>query len=292
MCKFKSAIVVRDDASKGGFRLLMSPWTESHEDLVTYCKLKDNDAFRINFARVEFSPSSMDKAHLVDEYKLRLDEDRAPDWWSDEIRDGVAAKMRDYIKSIIVTGNVGLLMGGQFILAPGAKVEASRAVVIAAMCGTSSVGTMSGTSSVGTMSGTSSVGKMLDTSSVGEMLDTSSVGMMRDTSSVGKMYGTSSVREMYGTSSVREMCGTSSVGTMSGTSSVREMCGTSSVGTMSGTSSVREMWDTSSVGMMLDTSSVGMMLDASKSPRDPRNLASPAPAKQKAKKPAKKSKSK
>jgi hypothetical protein len=133
MCQFKSAIVLKDESVKGGFRLLMSPWTESHSELCTIFKLKDGA--RLNFARVEFSPPSMDTAYLPETYKLKIDEERTPEWFSDEIKENVAAKMRDYIKSIIVAGDVELLVGGQFIIAPTAKIECAHSMVISAMCG-------------------------------------------------------------------------------------------------------------------------------------------------------------
>ena len=60
MCNFKSAIVIKDESSKGGFRLIMSPWTESHSDLITMHKL--NDGKMLHFARVEYSPDTMDNA--------------------------------------------------------------------------------------------------------------------------------------------------------------------------------------------------------------------------------------
>ena len=133
MCNFKSAIVLQDESAKGGFRLLLSPWTESHSDLCKIFKLKDGA--RLNFARVEFSPPSMDVAHLVDGYRLKIDEERTPDWFTDEMREAVTLKLTDYVKSIIVTGDVELLIGGQFIIAPGAKVECAHGMVINAICG-------------------------------------------------------------------------------------------------------------------------------------------------------------
>ena len=133
MCKFKSAIVVDDEREKGGFRLLMSPWTESHSELVTIFKLRDDGKLR--FARVEFSPETMDKAHLVETYTLRIDEERTPEWFTDDMKETVAAKLRAYVSSIIVTGDVALLIGGQFIIAPGAKVESAHSMVINAICG-------------------------------------------------------------------------------------------------------------------------------------------------------------
>jgi hypothetical protein len=133
MCQFKSAIVLKDESLKGGFRLLLSPWTESHSDLIILHKLRDNG--RLSFARVEFSPPSMDQAHMVETYMLRLDEERTPDWFSEKMRESVTVRMADYIKSCIVSGPAELLMGGQFIVAHGATVERADGMVISAICG-------------------------------------------------------------------------------------------------------------------------------------------------------------
>jgi hypothetical protein len=133
MCQFKSAIVLRDKTAKGGFKLLLSPWTESHSELIIIHKLRDDG--RLRFARVEFSPPSMDSAHLIEGYKLKIDEERTPEWFNSEMKDAVADKLRTYVKGMIVTGDVQLLIGGQFIVAPGAKIECAHSMVINAVCG-------------------------------------------------------------------------------------------------------------------------------------------------------------
>ena len=135
MCQFKSAIVVKDAKEKGGFRLLLSPWTESHSELCQIFKLNDTAKARLYFARVEFSPKTMDMAHLLNTYRLRIDEERTPDWFDEEMKGAVTAKLSTYVKSMIVDGDVDLLIGGQFIIAPGAKVACAKAMVINAICG-------------------------------------------------------------------------------------------------------------------------------------------------------------
>jgi hypothetical protein len=124
---------LKDLKEKGGFKLLMSPWTESHSELEIMFKLRDGS--RLNWAKVEYSPNEMKNAHLVEKYKLTIDEERIPDWFDDEMKEKVQAKMQSYIESIIVTGDVQLLIGGQFIIAPGAKVECAKAMVINVICG-------------------------------------------------------------------------------------------------------------------------------------------------------------
>ena len=135
MCNFKSAIVVKDAKEKGGFRLLLSPWTESHSELCQIFKLNDTAKAKLYFARVEYSPPSMDRAHLIDGYKLRIDEERTPEWLDEEMKERVTVKLRAYVKNMIVDGDVDLLIGGQFIIAPGARVSCAKAMVINAICG-------------------------------------------------------------------------------------------------------------------------------------------------------------
>src|ERR1035437_10229884 len=133
MCQFKSAICVKDGREKGGFKLLMSPWTESHSELVTLFKL--NDGKMLHFARVEFTPKELSEAYKPETYSLKIDEERTPEWFTGEMKEKVSDKMRSYIKSIIVSGDVELLVGGQFIIAPGAKIGKADCMVINVLCG-------------------------------------------------------------------------------------------------------------------------------------------------------------
>jgi len=124
---FKSGIVLQDESKKGGYRLLMSPWTESHSELETIFKLRDT---KQNLAKVEFSPKDLAEAHLVETYALKIDEERTPEWFTDEMKEAVTAEMTGYVNRMIVTGDVCLLIGGQFIIAQGATVESAHSMVI------------------------------------------------------------------------------------------------------------------------------------------------------------------
>ena len=132
MCTYKSAIVLHDEKCKGGFRVLLSPWTESHSELITIHQLKDK-FHRLSFARVEFSPDKLENAHLVGKYKLRLDEERMPEWWSDDVREGVTEHLSSYVKSIIVNDERELLIGGQFILGPRARINTIKEAIVNVM---------------------------------------------------------------------------------------------------------------------------------------------------------------
>ena len=111
----------------------MSPWTESHSELVQLFNIREGA--RLNFARVEFTPKTLEEAYLPETYTLQIDEERKPEWFTDEMKVKVSDKMRAYIKSIVVSGDVSLLVGGQFVIAPSAKIECAHTMLINVMCG-------------------------------------------------------------------------------------------------------------------------------------------------------------
>lgn len=154
MCQFKSAIIIKPSQQYPKGRLVHNPWTDSHEDLVRIFKLRDE---RDNIARVEFTPPTLEDWTVPDNYVLRIDELRTPDWLTDEIQETHVKTLRDIIRSMIVSGDADLLCGCVYIIASGAKVVCIKNALVKVMLGTSSVGTMRDTSSVGTMLGTSSV---------------------------------------------------------------------------------------------------------------------------------------
>jgi len=134
MGEFKSAIVAKDESVKDEFRIYMSPYTELHEDICEMFHLRDTRLE--NLVRVEFSPLSMDRAHLIDEYTFKIDADRTPSWFIAEIQEKVSTRLRDYVKSTIVTEKVVMLGGGQYIIAPGATIDSIiSGTIINAMCG-------------------------------------------------------------------------------------------------------------------------------------------------------------
>ena len=127
MCEFKSAIITRTG------KLYHSPWTDSHEELITIFDLRDNRVG--NLCRVEFKPA--DKAYLdkLDKYKLRIDEERTPDWFTESKQEKVTAELRGIVSRMIIDKPVKLLFGGSYIITKGATIEEVNYVRILCLCG-------------------------------------------------------------------------------------------------------------------------------------------------------------
>ena len=172
-----SAIVLKPNGKP--LEILRNAWTDSHEDLVTLFSLRDNKEGA--FARVEFKPEDKATLDQPDTYKLRIDEQRCPDWFDDDLKAKVDDRMRGWVRAMVVTGEVPMLCGGVYVLAEGAKVVTVKNAIIHAM--------MPG-SQVVLMRGSSQVGEMWESSRVGEMWESSRVGVMRGSSQVGANHST------------------------------------------------------------------------------------------------------
>ena len=134
MCQFKSAIVIREPRNKGGFALIHSYATDSHSELIAANGLRDDGKLR--FARVEYAPADPTKAHLLDTYKLRIDEERTPEWFDDDMKEAVSAKLAEIVKTMIVTKSGITLLGGAWIVPPEVQVSVGPMTRIVANYGT------------------------------------------------------------------------------------------------------------------------------------------------------------
>jgi hypothetical protein len=118
MCKFKSAIVLKNGD------ILHNGYTDSHEDLMEYFKIKDDNQFWQNFVRIEFSPDKPENLMDVNSYLLKIDEDSTPDWF-EEIKGLVIERMKDVVSSLFINQDEDIIIGKSIILG---KVNVKRLI--------------------------------------------------------------------------------------------------------------------------------------------------------------------
>jgi hypothetical protein len=166
MCKFKSAIVLRNGD------ILHNDFTDSHEDLIELFGLVDNG--KQNFVRIEYATNGK-RLDKIENYQLKVDENSTPEWF-EEIRESTTGQMKTIVSKMIISENVKIIIGRAVILTGNAIVNKIRHCIIHEMWGSSNVGVMRESSNVGVMRGSSNVGEMWGSSNVGEMWGSSNVG--------------------------------------------------------------------------------------------------------------------
>jgi hypothetical protein len=94
--------------------LFFVPSVDSHEDQIELKGINEN-GFAVQFARCEYVPMG-GKFSDLDSYKFRLDEDRTPDWWTEEIQERTISRIRSRIRGMIVSKDQRVLGPGVWIL--------------------------------------------------------------------------------------------------------------------------------------------------------------------------------
>ncbi|MBF0553663.1 MAG: hypothetical protein HQK96_03815 [Nitrospirae bacterium] len=211
--------------------------------------IKDDNAFRKSFVKIEFYPDDQNDIDDEMKYNLHIDEESTPDWFM-VIQERITEDLRDIIRRMIIKNQSLKIITGKCIILSNSQIEKLQNVNCFIMK-SSNVGVMKGSSNVGIMWGSSKVGIMWGNSNVGEMWGSSKVGVMWENSNVGVMKGSSKVGIMWGSSKVGEMWENSNVGVMKGSSKVGVMWGSSKVGVMWGSSKVGVMWGSSKVGVIV-----------------------------------------
>jgi len=90
------------------------PGVDSHEDQISLKGINEN-GFSVQFARCEYVPRNGNFSDL-DTYEFILDEDRTPDWWTEEIQERTISRIRERIRGMIISEDRKVLGPGFWIL--------------------------------------------------------------------------------------------------------------------------------------------------------------------------------
>jgi len=188
MCNFISLVATKSKVFGDGH-------LDSHEEIIKQTGLKDDKPKELlTFCRVEITPKDNDIFnHDIDNWVLKVDEERTPDWWSDKQEKMCLSRVKEILsdKSIFLIGGEYEEINEDIRFLKDVKIKILRSKL--EMCNSSQVSEMCNSSQVGKMLGSSQVGKMLGSSQVGEMWDSSQVGKMWDSSQVGEMLGSNTI---------------------------------------------------------------------------------------------------
>jgi hypothetical protein len=236
MCKFKSAIILKDS--------VFCPDYDSHSEMLLELGIEDSQKnAETMFVRAELLPIDGDAFSPIEKWKFNIDQDFRPEWFVEEYeKSRMVDRVKEWAKHRIFIGIEDLVLsdGKSYYLKDCQNVTLKETANVS-LLERSQVVTMRDSSNVGTMRDSSNVGTMWDSSNVGTMIDNSQVGKMWDSSWVGTMRGSSWVGTMRDSSSVVTMRDSSNVGTMQDSSQVVTMQERSQVVTMRDSSQVVTM---------------------------------------------------
>jgi len=160
MCRFLSALV-----KKNGNIICVPGVTDSHEDLIEYASLHDNDNYIRSFVRIEYHPDN-GELHELDKYELHVDESDTPDWFDKKMKEKIERKLYQRVKKMIISNEKPILLGGCYILHGDAEIRKVQGSRIISMRDNASVMNVWGNASVTDVGDNASVMNMRGNASV------------------------------------------------------------------------------------------------------------------------------
>ena len=170
MCEFLSGLTFGPNLESKYGKFYSDPaHVNSHTDLEAQLKLKDRHVDPA-WAKWEYTPGTNGITDF-EGYVFRLDEDRKPSWWTDEVESETIAYVKAQLaKVVLVSGKIAELREDVYALAGNVEVGALYSVV----------GVMRESAQVGVMWGSAQVGEMRQSAQVREMWESAQVGVMRE----------------------------------------------------------------------------------------------------------------
>lgn len=162
MCKLKSAIAFKD-------RIFM-PDYDSHSRMLEELGIKDDflGASR-KFVRVELSPVDGDVFSDIDSWKLTVDQDIRPEWFSgDECKAKMIEAVKEWAKTHLHIGIDGLKItsGEDHFVKDCKNVEISGSATVEDICGSATVGNICDSATVKYICDSATVGNIYGSATV------------------------------------------------------------------------------------------------------------------------------
>jgi len=247
MCNFLSAIVMKNGD------VLWHPMIDSHSELAAYHKLRDDDQFRRNFAKVELLPG--DDWMEPEKWTWEVDEPTRPDWL-DDVEDSAKKRLITIAKGLILDdGNHPLIVDGCWIIGGVAKVERIKYGRVMRVSDSAEIGYVSGSVTIGSVSDSVKIGKVSDSATIGSVSGSVKIGYVFDSATIGYV---SDSAEIGG------VCDSAKIGSVSGSAKIGSVSGSVKIGSVYDSATIRYVFDSAEIGCVCGSAKIGCVCDSAK----------------------------
>ena len=234
MCKLKSAIVLKDR--------IFIPEYDSHSDMLNELGITDDYlGASKKFVRVELSPEDGDVFSDIDGWKLTVDQDIRPEWFSEEeCKPKMIEAVKEWAKTHIHIGVDGLKIDGgrNHYIKDCKNVEIYGSATVENICGSATVEYICGSATVKNIYGSATVENIYGSATVENIC------------------GSATVKNIYDSATVKYICDSATVKYICGSATVKYICGSATVEYICGSATVKNIYDSATVKNIYDSATV------------------------------------
>jgi len=164
--------------------VLWHPMLDSHSDLLVYHKLRDDNQFFRNFAKVELTPSN-DNWLDPETWSWKIDEPTRPEWMDDA--EEVARKKLVHIAKgmILDNGEHPLIIDGCWIIGGEARIGVMRFGRAVSVCDSAKIDRVYGSAKIDNVSGSAKIDRVCDSAKIDRVYGSAKIDTVRDLAKIG-----------------------------------------------------------------------------------------------------------
>ena len=236
MCKFKSAIILKDR--------VFIPDYDSHTDMLNELGIEDNrtNAERL-FVRAELYPKNDDAFSDIDGWTFKVDQDIRPDWFVEEYeKSRMITAVKEWAKEHIHIGIDGLKIdsGKNHYIKDCKNVEVCGSASISYVYGSASISKVCDSASISEVCGSASISEVYGSASISKVCGSASISKVCDSASISEVYGSASISKVCDSASISEVCGSASISYVCDSASISKVCDSASISKVCGSASISE----------------------------------------------------
>ena len=214
MCSFFSAII-----KKNGDMVEYSEYTDSHEDLISAAKLRD-DGVGQDFVRIKLLPPDKLKGiEDVKNWEFKVDQSDTPNWWNDLVEKSEAKVRRRVKRMLIIDEERDILVGGCHILI-NSKINNFIGGRIAWLLGESTINDVMGNATIKNVWDNATIKNVRDNATINDVRGNATIKNVWDNATIKNVRDNATIKNVWGNATINDVMGNATINNVRGNATI------------------------------------------------------------------------
>ena len=223
MCSFFSAII-----KKNGDMVEYSEYTDSHEDLISAAKLRD-DGVGQDFVRIKLLPPDKLKGiEDVKNWEFKVDQSDTPNWWNDLVEKSEAKVRRRVKRMLIIDEERDILVGGCHILI-NSKINNFIGGRIAWLLGESTIKDVRGNATIKDVRDNATINNVRGNATINDVMGNATINNVRGNATIKNVWGNATIKNVWDNATIKNVRDNATINDVRGNATIKNVRGNATI---------------------------------------------------------------
>jgi hypothetical protein len=215
---------------------------DGHADILRRFKIKDDDRFRDNYAKIEFVPVDWFQPET---WAWRVDEPSRPEWLTESMEAKAKSRVIDIIRGmILVDGDHDLLLDGCWIVGGTANITDVRGGRMMRVAHSATIRDVRGSATISGVRGSATISGVRGSATISGVRDSATIHDVGDSATIMDVRDSATIRDVWGSATIRNVWGSATISGVWDSATIRNVWGSA---TISG------VWDSATISDVCDS---------------------------------------